>query len=724
VFTPRASKAKPGPAPHSPAASRRSAAIRSESDTQGYEDATGEAPSWDLSKVSLSPSRPLEPFRRGPTPGAPRPIQAQLKVGAVDDPLEAQADRVADQMMQTPAPAGSVTPTPHQIIRTRNVSEQEGALQRVPSGSHGTAEAPGIVHDVLQSPGRPLDAAFRTHFELRFGHDFSRVRVHTDGYAAQSAETIRARAYTAGSDVVFASGEFAPATSAGQRLLAHELTHVIQQSGAGRGRQGPQHVVQRQPYYEKSESDVVDSVIDALTQPSHIAGVNVDPAFALLNPHPLPFQLRVLSELFDRGYLTAFLGYLAPGTKAEHQLIVAIRFTECQKDPSLLRYEEVLEAEQFLKNDVTLPPELDPMFKCLERERVRLEKEIDEERSRRQEAEIEEKRQHKAEKERQGAEEEDKRFTAAFEPGSQICYLKKGMMQWHLYPPTSAENSGKKQRIQIKFTPYSPYRNKLVTFLQTIHEEGGSGQSTTIDIGMNEEHFRPFYGINWDQPEKKWVPSKEGQDVGFRSQPSSGADPSAYLFDEPYFFPPPHGRTFESVAVVPETGEVMAALRWGVGTVPASAQHPTCAETPSAEYLGSAEKFYAPQNPASGRGQQNYDVILDGFAPNDAALTADQKKQLDALVARAKDLMATKWKEDTKSGRPLVVGGFGDSADKDPMTASEQRAQAVANYFTNNGVSKAMVDVRTFGVTWARYEVSTKKAKEGGNRRVQIRLFQ
>ncbi|MGC2696892.1 MAG: DUF4157 domain-containing protein [Candidatus Angelobacter sp.] len=94
----------------------------------------------------------------------------------------------------------------------------------------GPATAPPIVHDVLRSPGQPLDAQTRTFFEPRFGHDFSQVRVHADSRAAESARSVHALAYTSGLDVVFGSGQFAPDTKAGQRLLAHELTHVVQQS--------------------------------------------------------------------------------------------------------------------------------------------------------------------------------------------------------------------------------------------------------------------------------------------------------------------------------------------------------------------------------------------------------------------------------------------------------------------------------------------------------------
>jgi hypothetical protein len=99
--------------------------------------------------------------------------------------------------------------------------------------------APPIVHDVLRSAGQPLDTAMRSFFEPRFGHDFSRVRVHTDARAAESARAVDAFAYTVGQHVVFAEGQYAPAAAAGRSLLAHELTHTVQQSGGGPMQSGP-----------------------------------------------------------------------------------------------------------------------------------------------------------------------------------------------------------------------------------------------------------------------------------------------------------------------------------------------------------------------------------------------------------------------------------------------------------------------------------------------------
>jgi hypothetical protein len=104
-------------------------------------------------------------------------------------------------------------------------------LQRKASSQAHHSEVPPIVHEVLRSPGQPLDAAMRAFFEPRFGRDFSHVRVHTDTRAAESARSVDALAYTVGNNVVFGSGQYVPHITAGRRLLAHELTHVLQQSG-------------------------------------------------------------------------------------------------------------------------------------------------------------------------------------------------------------------------------------------------------------------------------------------------------------------------------------------------------------------------------------------------------------------------------------------------------------------------------------------------------------
>lgn len=110
---------------------------------------------------------------------------------------------------------------------------QASRLQRKGARASALDVEPAGVRETLGAPGRPLDAGTREYMESRFGHDFSHVRVHADGAAAASARSVNALAYTLGHDVVFAAGRYAPHESAGRQLLAHELTHIIQQSRAG-----------------------------------------------------------------------------------------------------------------------------------------------------------------------------------------------------------------------------------------------------------------------------------------------------------------------------------------------------------------------------------------------------------------------------------------------------------------------------------------------------------
>jgi hypothetical protein len=144
-------------------------------------------------------------------------LQKKLSIGAINDPLEREADRVADQILAAPThPAVSGTPP-----RIQRFTEQT-------TSDAGTA--PASVDHVLSGSGRPLDSALQQEMGQRFGHDFSKVRVHTGSIAEQSAWEVNAHAYTVGSSIVFGAGQFAPKSHAGRKLIAHELTHVVQQS--------------------------------------------------------------------------------------------------------------------------------------------------------------------------------------------------------------------------------------------------------------------------------------------------------------------------------------------------------------------------------------------------------------------------------------------------------------------------------------------------------------
>src|SRR5260370_38153821 len=112
--------------------------------------------------------------------------------------------------------------------------KKQSTLQRRTGVAAELTSVPPLVGEVLRSHGQPLDSSSRTFMEPRCHQDCSHVRVHADARAAESASAVDAQAYTVGSDVVFASGRYAPQTNAGRRLLAHELTHVVQQHGLAR----------------------------------------------------------------------------------------------------------------------------------------------------------------------------------------------------------------------------------------------------------------------------------------------------------------------------------------------------------------------------------------------------------------------------------------------------------------------------------------------------------
>jgi hypothetical protein len=163
-------------------------------------------------------------------------IQAKLAISNPDDPEEREADNVADTIMRSHAgaPASSPCSCSHdgEMCEECRQKQSQPTISRRASGPTAPAHVPSIVSDVLRSPGHPLDPGARSFMEQRFGADFSDVQVHTDARAAQSAEALAANAYTTGRDIYFAAGKYAPASQEGRHLLAHELTHVVQQQVA------------------------------------------------------------------------------------------------------------------------------------------------------------------------------------------------------------------------------------------------------------------------------------------------------------------------------------------------------------------------------------------------------------------------------------------------------------------------------------------------------------
>lgn len=212
-------------------------------------------------------------------PAARIAVQPKLRIGQPGDVYEQEADRVADQVMRMPGSAAgsqqSGVSRANGTVQTKRIAEQVTPLvQREAAGpdkDEEKAQAKLAGSSVIQreeekrkdeeektvqarvdsgkaleaSPsaetaieslrggGQPLPQSLRAFYEPRFGHDFGRVRVHHDGEAAKSARGLNAQAFTLGNNIVFGKGRYAPGTEAGKRLLAHELTHVVQQHGDG-----------------------------------------------------------------------------------------------------------------------------------------------------------------------------------------------------------------------------------------------------------------------------------------------------------------------------------------------------------------------------------------------------------------------------------------------------------------------------------------------------------
>ncbi|MGB7202815.1 MAG: DUF4157 domain-containing protein [Pyrinomonadaceae bacterium] len=164
-----------------------------------------------------------------------------LKISQPNDPAEIEADQIADRVMRMSVsdakPMSNVSNTSSTIHRKCNACENEEKMnvQRKPLSTTGVAasDSPDHVRSAISSGGQSLDSATRRFFEPRYGYDLGRVRIHTGDAAAESARKLNASAYTFGQDIVFGASNYAPDKHDGRTLIAHELTHVLQQSGSG-----------------------------------------------------------------------------------------------------------------------------------------------------------------------------------------------------------------------------------------------------------------------------------------------------------------------------------------------------------------------------------------------------------------------------------------------------------------------------------------------------------
>jgi hypothetical protein len=212
-------------------------------------------------------------------------LQAKLTIGAPDDIYEQEADRVADEVMRMPEPqlptvpacnvgacsrveeetlqakplTDQITPlvqrqveeeeeeellqtkalddTPNLALQHQPEEEEEELLQTKQAAGHTPEVTPRVASAItsLHGSGQPLSPSERAFFEPRFGQDFSMVRIHTESQATEAARAVNAKAFTVRRDIVFGAGQFALSSREGKRLLAHELTHVVQQGGGGAG---------------------------------------------------------------------------------------------------------------------------------------------------------------------------------------------------------------------------------------------------------------------------------------------------------------------------------------------------------------------------------------------------------------------------------------------------------------------------------------------------------
>ena len=184
-------------------------------------------------------------------------IQAKLTISQPGDAHEQEADRVADAVMRMPATEAidqstvASTTSPAKVQRLCTECEEEQKRKAIPQvqRKEQAADTPPLTSPVaaniqnLRGGGSALPAETRAFFEPRFGVDFSNVRVHTGARAEEAAESISAKAFTLGNDIAFGSGQYSPSSHEGQNLLAHELTHTVQQGAST----VDSFIVQRQP---------------------------------------------------------------------------------------------------------------------------------------------------------------------------------------------------------------------------------------------------------------------------------------------------------------------------------------------------------------------------------------------------------------------------------------------------------------------------------------------
>jgi LysM repeat protein len=165
---------------------------------------------------------------------SPVTVQPKLKIGAPDDPCERQADRVAEAVVSSPAPAIQQQSEENsgEILQRKctECEKDEGLQMKSSAGKSAGAAPPGISQKIQNAAGgTQLPASVKSEMSQKIGADFSDVNIHTGPEASLLNQSLGARAFTHGNHIFFNSGEYNPDSREGKRLLAHELTHVVQQ---------------------------------------------------------------------------------------------------------------------------------------------------------------------------------------------------------------------------------------------------------------------------------------------------------------------------------------------------------------------------------------------------------------------------------------------------------------------------------------------------------------
>lgn len=160
-------------------------------------------------------------------------FQPKLSISPPNDIHEQEADAMAEKIMRMPVNENNFFKPANNIVQRKCAHCEEEEKNQIQKKSANTSEisaAPFIVNDVIHSNGHPLDGSTKSFMESGFGYDFSNVEIHDDSLAHQSSSQINALAYTHGNHIVFGEGQYQPNTPKGKQLLAHELTHVVQQN--------------------------------------------------------------------------------------------------------------------------------------------------------------------------------------------------------------------------------------------------------------------------------------------------------------------------------------------------------------------------------------------------------------------------------------------------------------------------------------------------------------